>query len=83
MQVVVIVLAIVAAVAVVAWFFANRKHPERASDHPGPPRTGSAQFHGDVDDRPAGPGAEADGGAGPGEPTPGPGAESPPSRRDL
>lgn len=83
MQVVLIVLAIVAAVAVVAWFFANRKHPERASGHREPPRTGSAQYHGDVDDRPAGPGAEADGVAGPGEPAPGPGAESPPRRLDL
>lgn len=77
-----IVLAVVLAVAVVVWFFANRKHPEDASGHRQQPRTGSAQYHGDVDDRPAGPGAEADGVAGPGQPTPGPGAESPPRRND-
>lgn len=72
MTVVLIVLALVAVVVVVAWFFLVRKHPETASGHLGPPRSGSALYHGDPDDRPAGPGAEADGVAGPGEPSPGP-----------
>ena len=66
---------VLAVVAVVAWFFFRRNEPEDAAGHIGPSRTGSAQYHGDTDDRPAGPGAEADGVAGPGEPVPGPSAE--------
>jgi len=68
----VIILSIAAVLVVVAWFLLQRKHPENAASHPEPPRTGSALHHGDVHDRPAGPGAEADGVAGPGEPIPGP-----------
>jgi len=76
MAVLVIVVAIVLVVAVVAWFLGARKHPESAAGHPEPPRTGSAQFFGDYHDRPAGPGAEADGVAAPGQPAPGPSAEA-------
>ena len=74
-----IAIAIIAAVAVVAlivWFATARKHPENAANHEQPDRHGSAAFHGDVNDRPAGPGAEADGVAGRGQPAPGPSAET-------
>jgi len=74
--VLVVVLGIVAVIVVVAWFVLRRNEPEDAASHAEPPRTGSALYHGDVDDRPAGPGAEADGVAGPGEPVPGPSAEA-------
>jgi hypothetical protein len=73
---IVVVLGIAAAAVVVLWFLFRRNDPEHAASHPEPPRTGSAQYHGDVHDRPAGPGAEADGVAGPGEPVPGPSAEA-------
>jgi hypothetical protein len=76
-NVVVIVLGVAAVAGFVGYLVLRRNDPERAASHEvDPQRTGSAQFHGDVDDRPAGPGAEADGVAGPGEPTPGPSAES-------
>jgi hypothetical protein len=74
--VVIIVAAVVLTGAVVLWFLLARKHPESAAGHPEPDRSGSAQFFGDTDDRPAGPGAEDDGVAGPGEPAPGPSAEA-------
>ncbi len=76
MTVVFIIAAIVLTVAVVAWFLLNRQHPETAAGHPEPPRTGSAQFFGDTDDRPGGPGSESDGVAGDGQPAPGPSAEA-------
>ena len=76
--VVVIVAAIVAIAVVVAWFLFGRNDPEDAATHTDGDRVGSALYHGDVDDRPAGPGAEADGVAGPGEPVPGPSAEADP-----
>lgn len=75
---VVVVVAILAVVLTVAWFFLRRNRPERSESHAQPPRTGSALHHGDVDDRPAGPGAEADGVVGPGDPAPGPTAEGRP-----
>ncbi|WP_162941647.1 hypothetical protein [Desertimonas flava] len=67
----VIVVAIAVTIAVVAWFLLNRQHPETAAGHDEPDRHGSAQFFGDVNDRPGDPGAEADGVAGPGQPAPG------------
>ena len=73
---VVVLIGIVAVVVVLAWFLLRRNEPEDAAGHPEPDRTGSALHHGDVDDRPACPGAEADGVAGPGEPVPGPSAEA-------
>jgi len=73
---VVVIVGVVAVVAVVGWFLFRRNDPEDAAGHPEPERTGSALYHGDVDDRPAGPGAEADGVAGAGEPVPGPSAET-------
>jgi len=76
MTVAVIVLAIVLTVGVVAWFVLNRKNPENAASHSEPDRHGSALLHGDVSERPAGPGAEADGVAGAGSPAPGPSADS-------
>jgi hypothetical protein len=75
---VVIVVGFLAVAVVVGWFLFRRNEPEDAASHEGPVRTGSALYHGDVNDRPAGPGAEADGVAGPGEPVPGPSAESDP-----
>jgi hypothetical protein len=77
--VIVIVIGIVATVAVVGWFFFRRNDPEDAATHAGSGRSGSAQHHGGVDDRPAGPGAEADGVADRGEPVPGPSAEGEPT----
>ena len=74
--VIVVVVGIAAVVAVVGWFVLRRNEPENAASHREPDRAGSAQFFGDVNDRPAGPGAEADGVAGPGEPVPGPSAEA-------
>jgi hypothetical protein len=74
-SVVVVVVGTLAVVAVVAWFLFNKKSPESAASHAEPSRTGSALHHGDVHDRPAGPGAEADGVAAPGSPAPGPSAE--------
>lgn len=58
MRLVVIVLACVAVVAVVAWFFLARKHPENASDlgvhSDGSPRQAKRN------DRPAGPSVDDD-----------------------
>jgi hypothetical protein len=73
---VVVIVGIAAVVVLVGWFFLHRNDPEDAAGHPEPDRTGSAQYFGDVDDRPGGPGAEADGVAGPGEPVSGPSAEA-------
>jgi hypothetical protein len=75
---VIVIVGIVAVVVVVGWFLVHRNDPEDAATHRQPDRAGSALYHGDVDDRPAGPGAEADGVAGPGEPVPGPSAEADP-----
>jgi hypothetical protein len=79
-NVVVIVVSVLLVAAFVVWLVVRRNDPERTASHAGPARTGSALYHGDADDRPAGPGAEADGVAGPGQPAPGPSAESPPDR---
>jgi hypothetical protein len=78
---VVIVVAGALVAAFLVWMVVRRNDPERAASHDDGTRTGSALYHGDTDDRPAGPGAEADGVAGPGEPVPGPSAESPPDPR--
>lgn len=69
MATVVIVLAIVAVLAVVGWFAFGRQHPENAAAHPGP--TGAVRYRGVTDDRPAGPGAEAEGVVGRGSIAPG------------
>lgn len=74
-DIVVVVIGIVAVVAFVAWIALRRNDPEDAAGHPEPPRTGSAAMHGDVDDRPAGPGAEAEAVPRAGQPAPGPSAE--------
>jgi hypothetical protein len=74
-SVVVVVLGTLAVVGVVLWFLLKKKDPESAASHAEPARTGSALHHGDVHDRPAGPGAEADGVAAPGSPAPGPSAD--------
>ena len=76
--VIVVVLGIIAVLAVVGWFLFRRNEPENAASHGSPDRTGSTLYYGDVNDRPGGPGAEADGVAGPGEPVPGPSAEADP-----
>jgi hypothetical protein len=58
MEIVVIVLAVIAAGAAVAWFFLNRQHPETAAEHDfHVPETRSEQLYDGVD-RPAGPDAE-------------------------
>jgi hypothetical protein len=79
-NIVVVVIGIVAVIAFLAWIALRRNDPERAASHDGPPRTDSAELYGDVDDRPAGPGAEGDAVTRPGEPGPGPSAESGPGR---
>jgi len=68
------VLGVVAVVVTVAAFMVTRKHPENAADGAG--ERGGTEFFGDVTDRPAGPGAEADGVPERGQPAPGPSAES-------
>ncbi len=73
---IVITLSIVVVVGLVVWLGFGRKHPENAASHREPDRTGSRLFYGDLGGRPAGPGAEADGVAGRGEPVPGPSAEN-------
>jgi hypothetical protein len=74
----VIVIAAVSTAALLGWFVMNRKHPEAASGHRDPQREESStdRHHSDVNDRPAGPGAEADGVAGRGQVAPGPSAEA-------
>ena len=74
-----VIAAVVVVAAVLAWFLLQRRHPEAVS-HLSPERHGSAKYHSDVG-RPAGPGAEADGVAGRGQPIPGPSAEF--SDRDV
>jgi hypothetical protein len=71
-----------ATLLVVAWFVLTRHHPEDASGHGETDRTGSALMHGDVDDRPAGPGAEGMFVAEDGEISPGPTARSPLRRNE-
>ena len=66
----------------VAWFVVTRQHPEEASGHGEPDRTGSAAMHGDVDDRPAGPGAEGQFVAEDGQISPGPTARDAGRRND-
>jgi len=80
-NVIVVVIGLVAIVAFLAWVLLRRNDPEDSATHPEPPRSGSAAIYGDVDDRPAGPGAEDDAVPRAGEPSPGPSAESPPSPR--
>jgi hypothetical protein len=70
------------AVVLIVWFVAQRKHPEDASGHLGPDRTGTALMHGDTHDRPAGPGAEDEFVSGDGRIGPGPSAESLPEATD-
>jgi hypothetical protein len=78
-----ILIAIVAGLVVVAviTYFVMAHHPEEAASHHGPEREGSALFYGGTHDRPGGPGAEADGVAGDGQPAPGPSAEQSPGSR--
>lgn len=64
------------AIAAIAAFAMARRHPENAASHGVEPVDESTEFFGRVNDRPAGPGAEADGVAAPGEPVPGPSAAS-------
>ena len=72
---VIAVLGVLAVAVTIAAFVLTRKHPENATaDSPGDP--GGTEFFGDVTDRPAGPGAEADGVPERGSPAPGPSAES-------
>ena len=58
MDIVVIVLAVLAVVAVTVWFFVNRRNPEQASRHEAHiTETRSERLYDGVD-RPAGPDAE-------------------------
>jgi hypothetical protein len=53
------IVTVVVAVALIAWFFLNRKNPARSDREPDQPiRTDSDRFYSKVD-RPAGPDAEA------------------------
>jgi hypothetical protein len=58
MTTLVIILAVVATVAVVAWFFLNRKNPERAARHSQPGTVTTSERLYETADRPAGPDAE-------------------------
>jgi hypothetical protein len=53
-SVIVVVMGIIAVVAVIAWFLFRRNEPADAALHGTPDRTGSALYHGDVNDRPGG-----------------------------
>ena len=53
-----IILAVVATVAVVAWFIFNRRHPERAALHSQPDRVTTSERLYESAGRPAGPDAE-------------------------
>lgn len=69
------IVAVVVVVATVAWFLLARKHPENATrDATG--ERGGREFFGDPNDRPGGPGSEADAVPERGAPAPGPSAES-------
>lgn len=82
MKIAVSIVAILLVIAVVTYFMTSR-HPEETATHEPVEREGSALFHGDVNDRPGGPGAEADGVAGAGQPVPGPSAEQVGGRFDT
>ena len=82
MSIAIAIIAVVLAVGLVVYFVALRKHPESAAGHPQPDRVGTAQMHGDTDDRPAGPGAEDEFVSGDGQIGPGPSAENLPQSSD-
>jgi hypothetical protein len=83
MSIAVVVLGVVLVVVAVGWFVLNRKNPENAASHAEPPRTGGAAMYGDVDDRPAGPGAEDEFVSDAGSIGPGPSAENTPWPQDA
>jgi hypothetical protein len=58
MTTLVIILAVVATVAVVAWFFLNRQNPERSAQHSQPGTVTTSERLYETADRPAGPDAE-------------------------
>jgi hypothetical protein len=73
------VLGVVLAVGTVAYFIFGKRHPQNASGtpgHDGETTSASRQFFGDKNDRPGGPGSEAEGVVGPGMLAPGPSAEA-------
>lgn len=76
MGLVVAIVAVVLVAALIIWFVATRQHPERAATHTDLPAGESTSLFGRTDDRPGGPGLEADGVAGAGQPAPGPSASS-------
>jgi hypothetical protein len=71
-----IVVALVLVIATVGYFALARKHPEDAAGHRVEDPSESTNMYGNTDDRPAGPGAEADGVTDGGQIAPGPSAES-------
>ena len=64
------------ALITIGYFLFARRHPQDASGRPAGDTPTSQQFFGDTNDRPGGPGAEADGVAGRGSVAPGPSAEA-------
>lgn len=58
MTTLVIILAIAATAAVVAWFVLNRKHPEGSATHSQPGTVTTSERLYETADRPAGPDAE-------------------------
>lgn len=83
MTTIVIVLGVALLFATVGYFGFARKHPEDAAGHDTADPSSSTEYFGNPHDRPAGPGAEADGVAGDGQIAPGPSAESLPVEPDL
>jgi hypothetical protein len=75
--VILIVVAVVATAVTVGWFLFTRKHPESMASRRQRAAVDAPPHHENVMERPAGPGAEADGVAGPGQPVPGPSTGSP------
>jgi hypothetical protein len=72
-------IGVVLVLVVVGYFVFARKHPENAAGHDSGDPTSATDFFGNSDDRPAGPGAEAEGVVGDGQIAPGPSADSLPS----
>jgi hypothetical protein len=82
MRTLAVILGIALALAAVGYFAFARKHPESAAGHDTADPSSSTDFFGNSDDRPAGPGAEAESVLGDGQIAPGPSADALPVEPD-
>ncbi|MCU1362121.1 MAG: hypothetical protein JWN99_3410 [Ilumatobacteraceae bacterium] len=77
MSIFVAVLGVLLALGTVGYFLFGTRHPQNASSHSADKDVSpSRQFYGDKNDRPGGPGSEADGVVDPGVIAPGPSADA-------